>query len=125
MHAAEIAKVFLPKAATKNATLEAGAMNYVKGTEYNDYLKGRSDSQVASTMRAVTTTASTYIKKNEYGLPLYEYHEIWVAFKGKDGKCYMCAVYASYTYKGGGVYSTTPTWGADAPEEMACDNVMK
>jgi hypothetical protein len=125
MHAAEIAKVFLPKAATKNATLEAGAMNYVKGTDYNDYLKGRSDSQVASTMRAVTTTASTYIKKNEYGLPLYEYHEIWVAFKGKDGNCYMCAVYASYTYKGGGVYSTTPTWGADAPEEMACDNVMK
>jgi hypothetical protein len=125
VHAAEIAKVFMPKAATKNATLEAGAINYVKGAEYAEYLKGRSDSPVLTPMRAVTTTASTYVKKNEFGLPLYEYHEIWVAYKGKDGKCYMCAVYASYTYKGGGTYATTPTWGADAPEEMACENVLK
>lgn len=125
VHAAEIAKVFLPKAVTKNATLEAGAMTYVKGTEYNEYLKRNSESMVATTVRAVTLTKEAYVKKNEWGLPLYEYHEMWVAYKGKDGKCYMCAVYASYTYKGGGVYATVPTWGADLPEEMACDNLMK
>lgn len=125
MHAAEIAKVFLPKAVTKNATLEAGAMTYLKGTEYTDYLTRNSESPVASTVRAVTTTKEAIVKKNEWGLPLYEYHEVWVAYKGKDGKCYMAAVYASYTYKGGGVYATVPTWGADLPEEMACDNMMK
>jgi hypothetical protein len=105
--------------------LEAGAINYVKGAEYTEYLTGRKDSPVASTFRAITATATPYVKKNEYGLPLYEYHELWVAFKGKDGKCYRCAVYASYTYKGGGTYATVPTWGGDAPEEMACDNVLK
>jgi hypothetical protein len=125
LNAEKIAKVFLPKAASKNATLEAGAINYVKGAEYTEYLTGRKDSPVASTFRAITATATPYVKKNEYGLPLYEYHELWVAFKGKDGKCYRCAVYASYTYKGGGTYATVPTWGADAPEEMACDNVLK
>lgn len=126
MHAAEIAKVMMPKAATKNATLEAGAMKYVKGEEYNDYLKNRTgDSEVATPLRAVCTTNSPYVDKNEYGIPNYKYHEIWVAYKGKDGKCYLTAVYASYTYMGGGTYATTPTWGADAPDEMACENVNK
>lgn len=126
VHAEEIAKVFMPAAAMKNATLENGAMNYVKGAEYNDYLKNNSgDSEVASTFRAVCVSKVPYVKKNEYGIPLYEYHEIWVAYKGKDGKCYLTAVYASYTYKGGGTYETTPIWGADAPDEMACENVSK
>lgn len=126
IHDAEIALVFLPKAVTKNATLEQAALNYVKGTEYNDYLKNDlSESPVASTLRVVTLTKEPWVKKNEYGLPLYQYHELWVAYKGQDGRCYMCAVYASYTYKGGGTYAGTPTWGADSPEEMACGNVMK
>lgn len=126
IHAEEIAKVKMPKAEMKNATLEAGAMKYVKGEEYNDYLKNRTgDSEVATPLRAVCTTASPYVDKNEYGIPNYKYHEIWVAYKGKDGKCYLAAVYASYTYMGGGTYATTPTWGADAPDEMACENVNK
>lgn len=126
VHAAEIAKVFLPKSSTKNATLEQGAITYVKGTDYNDYLKNDlGESGVASTFKAITVTSQPWVKKNEYGLPLYQYHEMWVSYKGLDGKCYMCAVYASYTYKGGGTYATQPTWGADAPEEMACDNVLK
>lgn len=50
---------------------------------------------------------------------------MWVSFKAKDGKCYMAAVYASYTYKGGGTYANEPTWGADRPEEMACENASK
>ncbi len=126
VYAEKIAKVFMPKAVTKNATLETGAMAYVKGQEYNDYLKNRvKESEVATTLRAVTLTKEPYVKKNEYGIPLYQYHEMWVAYKGKDGKCYLTAVYASYTYKGGGTYATVPTWGADAPDEMACENVNK
>jgi len=126
VHAEKIAKVFLPKAATKNTTLEQGAMNYVKGTEYAEYLKDNlGESAVASTVRAVTLTTQPYVKKNEYGIPKYQYHELWVAYKGVDGKCYMTAVYASYTYKGGGVYASQPTWGADAPEEMSCLNLNK
>lgn len=125
LYVEKIAKVVLPKAGSKNATLEAGAITYVKGAEYTEYLIGRKDSPIASTFRAITATATPYVKKNEYGLPLYEYHELWVAFKGKDGKCYRCAVYASYTYKGGGTYATVPTWSGDAPEEMSCLNVLK
>lgn len=125
VHAEKIAKVFLPKAVTSNPTLEEGAKKYIKGTEFAEYLKGRGDSPVASTVKAVTITREPYVKKNEYDLPLYQYHEFWVSYKGIDGKCYMTAVYASYTYKGGGTYATVPTWGADAPEEMACGNAAK
>ncbi|MGV3630712.1 MAG: hypothetical protein ACO1O6_05885 [Bacteroidota bacterium] len=125
VHAEKIAKVFLPKAVTSNPTMEEGAKKYVKGVEFAEYLKGRGDSPVASTVKAVTLTREPYVKKNEYDLPVYQYHEFWVSYKGTDGKCYMTAVYASYTYKGGGTYATVPTWGADAPEEMSCANVSK
>ena len=125
MHAEKIAKVFLPKAVTSNPTLEEGAKKYLKGAEYAEYLKSRGDSPVASTVKAVTLTREPWVKKNEFDLPVYQYHEVWVSFKGTDGKCYMTAVYASYTYKGGGTYATVPTWGADAPEEMSCANVSK
>ncbi|MCE3297333.1 MAG: hypothetical protein K0R65_3047 [Crocinitomicaceae bacterium] len=125
MHAEQIAKVFLPKAVTSNPTMEENAKKYVKGAEFAEYLKGRGDSPVASTVKAVTLTREPYVKKNEYDLPVYQYHEFWVSYKGTDGKCYMTAVYASYTYKGGGTYASVPTWGADAPEEMSCLNMSK
>ncbi|MES2587894.1 MAG: hypothetical protein V4622_02870 [Bacteroidota bacterium] len=125
IHADKIAKVFLPKAVTVNAKLEEGAKAYIKGTEFADYLKGRGDGAVASTVKAVTLTKEQIVVKNDFDLPKYQYHEIWVSYKGADGKCYMTAVYASYTYKGGGTYATVPTWGADAPEEMSCLNVSK
>lgn len=126
VHAEKIAKVFLPKAVTSNPNLEQGALNYIKGTEYNEYLKNNtSTSQVASVVKAITLTKEPYVKKNDYGIPLYQYHELWVSYKGKDGKCYITAVYASYTYKGGGVYASTPTWGADYPQEMGCQNLGK
>lgn len=123
LHKEEIAKVFLPKAVTKNSTLEQGAINYIKGEEYSEYVGA--EESVASTYRAVTLTVEPLVVKNEYDLPKWQYHEMWVSYKGKDGKCYRVAVYASYTYKGGGVYASTPTWGADAPQEMACENVNK
>ena len=126
VHAEKIAKVFLPKAVTVNTKLEDGAKAYIKGAEFAEYLKGYSSKGgVASTVKAVTLTKEPYVKKNDYDLPLYQYHEIWVSYKGTDGKCYMTAVYASYTYKGGGTYATIPTWGADNPEEMSCLNVSK
>jgi hypothetical protein len=126
LHAEKIAKVFLPKAVRQNANLESGAKKYIMSTEYIDYFKGETDATgISSTMRAVTVTSQPYVRKNEFGIPTYQYEEIWVAFKGADGKCYMAAVYANYTYKGGGTFATTPTWGADSPEEMACGNVNK
>jgi hypothetical protein len=123
-HAAAIAKVFMPKAGGKDATLEAGALAYVKGAEYGEYIAS-SDIKVASTVRVVTVSADYRVHKNDYGLPLYQYKEFAVAFKGADGKCYIASVYANYTYKGGGTYATVPDWGANRPDEMACANVSK
>jgi hypothetical protein len=126
MYADKIAKVFLPKAVTSNPKLEEGAKAYVKGAEFANYLKENAGmSAVASTVKAVTLTKEPYVSKNEFGIPNYEYHELWVSYKGTDGKCYRTAVYASYTYKGAGTYATIPTWGADRPEEMSCLNVSK
>lgn len=125
VHAEEIAKVFLPKAATKNSSLEAGAIAYIKGSKYAEYIKGLEYAPVSSTVRAVTLTTAPYVHKNDYGIPLYQYHELAVAFKTSDGKCWYAMVYANYTYKGGGTYETVPNWGADEPEEMACGNIMK
>jgi hypothetical protein len=125
MWAAEIAKVFMPKAATKNASLEAGAIAYVKGEEFKENFLIPNDITLSSTLRTVTLTIEPLVEKNEWDLPKWQYHEVWVAFKDSEGKCYRVPVYASYTYKGGGTYATVPIWGADSPEEMACDNVMK
>lgn len=126
VHAEEIAKVFMPKAATKNATMEAGAMKYIKGEEYGNYLKNSVGiSAVSSTIRAVSLSGTYMVHKNEFGIPEYQYKEYCVAYKDVEGKCYKVAVYASYTYKGGGVYDTIPNWSADSPEELSCDNVNK
>lgn len=126
LYAEKIAKVFLPKAVTSNPKLEEGAKAYIKGAEYANYLNDNLKmSAVASTVKAVTLTKEPYVKKNEFGIPTYEYHELCVSYKGVDGKCYKAYVYASYTYKGAGTYATVPTWGADRPEEMSCLNVSK
>jgi hypothetical protein len=85
------------------------------------YIKGE---DVGTVSRAVTFHDDYKVVKLDNGIPKYQFKEITMATK-KDGKCYRVSVYASYTYKGGGTYSTTPTWGYDKPEEMACDNVNK
>ena len=113
LHKEKIAKVFMPKAVGKNASLEQSAMAYVK-TE-----------SLGTAIRAVNIDADYRVAKNDVGIPKYQFKEFVVAYKDKDGKCFMVSVYASYTYKGGGTYSTAPTWGHDYPQEMACENVNK
>lgn len=108
----KIAKVVMPKSTVKNASLEQSAIAYIKGED------------VGTPSRAVTIHADHKVVKLNNGIPKYQFKEIVVATK-KDGKCYKVSVYASYTYKGGGTYATTPTWGYDKPEEMACENVNK
>jgi hypothetical protein len=123
-HKAAIAKVMMPKAVNKNPTLEKGAMDYIKSDEFTEYVKS-SVGEIASATRSVMLTKDTKVAKNDIGIPKYEFHEFVVAFKGKDGKCYKTFVYASYTYKGGGTFAKEPTFSADFPTEMACENVNK
>lgn len=119
------AKVFLPKAVTSSG-LESGAKTYISGAEYKAYLVDNlGKSPVTSTLKAVCVSADYHVVKNDLGIPKYQYKEFWVAYKGTDGKCYMAAVYANYTYKGGGTFTTIPNWQADGPERMACENVNK
>lgn len=121
-HAAKIAKVFLPEVRAKNSSIEAGAKKYVMSSDFAKYADERAP---ASTVRTSMQTPDHRVVKNELGLPKYQYHECWVSYKGKDGKCYAVAVYANYTYKGGGTYATVANWGHDRPVEMACENVSK
>jgi hypothetical protein len=125
VHAAEIAKVFVPKAVSKNATVETGASNYVKGAEFAEFIGSDEGEHPATVLRTSLVTAEPIVEKNEFGIPKWQYHEIHVAYKAKNGKCYVVPVYASYQYKGGGTYGTVPTWGADYADEMACGNVSK
>jgi hypothetical protein len=126
LHQEKIDKEFMPKAVSSNSSLQQGAMKYIKGTEMNTYVTERLDRKpVASTIKAHVVTTKPYIKKNEYDLPKYKYHEIWVAFKDTDGKCYKALVYATYQYTGGGTYESVPTYSADKPIEMNCANVNK
>jgi hypothetical protein len=99
-------------------------MVYIKDVEFAEYV-GDGDEKPVTTLRAVTVTVEPIVSHNEFGIPKWQYHEIWVAYKGKTGKCYRVPVYATYTYKGGGTYATVPNWSADSPEEMACGNVTK
>lgn len=122
--AAEKAKsVFMPKAATQNSGLEAGAKKYIKGQEYADYLDRLDKNAVASTIRAVSVNKGYFVHKNDYDIPEYQYKEIVVAYKDSKGICHKATVYANYTYKGGGTYSTVANWGADSPTQIACENV--
>jgi hypothetical protein len=123
VHAEEIAKVFLPKAVTKNASVEAGASTYVKGAEFAEF--AGAEEAAVTVLRTVTVTAEPIVETNEFGIPKWQYHEVWVAYKAKNGRCYMVPTYATYQYKGGGTYGTVPTWGADYPDELACGNVSK
>ena len=121
---AERAKlVYMPKPATQNSNLESKAIAYIKGQEYADYLLEIDKSAVVSTLRAVSVFKDYYIRKNDLNIPLYKHKEIVVAYKDADGICQMASVYATYNYEGGGVYTSSPIWGADAPEQIACENV--
>jgi len=126
LHQDRIAKEFLPKSVGTNGSIQAGAMKYVKGEEMKNYLTNRlSRKAVSSTLKAHMATTKPYIKKNDYDLPKYKYHKVWVAFKDTEGKCFKVMVYATYQYMGGGTYESTPTYSADKPIEMACSNVNK
>jgi hypothetical protein len=113
LHKEKIAKVFLGKAASKNPTIEKGAMDFVKSEG------------LGTAVRAVTVDNDYQVAKNDVGIPKWQYREMEVAYKDKDGKCFKVTVYASYTYKGGGTYATVPTYGRDSEKEMACENVNK
>lgn len=128
---AERAKlVEMPKAVTKSPNLESQAINYIlKGQAFKNYLSSthgdaRKGNPVSS-LRAVSLHSQAQVKKNSLGVPLYQYKEIVVAYKDSDGLCQIVSVYAEYTYKGGGVYASEPTWSADAPIQIACENVNK
>jgi hypothetical protein len=113
LHKEKIAKVFLGKAASKNPTIEKGAMDFVKSEG------------LGTAVRAVTVDNDYQVAKNDVGIPKWQYREMEVAYKDKDGKCFKVTVYASYTYKGGGTFATVPTYGRDGAKEMACENVNK
>lgn len=126
MHAEEIAKVFMPKAGSKNASLESGAVSYVKGAKFKTHLEYNDHTHsVASTSRVVTVSEGVKVVKNDAGIPVYKYYELSVAYKGSDAKCYLVTVYVQYEYMGGGTYSNTGKWSSENPEEMACANVNK
>lgn len=126
VHAEKIRKEFLPKAVASNSTLTSGATKYITGQEMKTYItENLGLSPVASVLKSNLTTEKPEVVKNEYDIPKYKYHVIWVAFKDTDGKCFKAPVYATYKYLGGGTYETSPTYSADAPIEMACENVNK
>lgn len=126
VHAEKIRKEFLPKAVASNSTLTSGATKYITGQEMKTYLTEKLGmSPVESVLKANLTTEKPVIVKNEFDIPKYKHHVIWVAYKDSEGKCFKAPVYATYFYSGGGSYETTPTYGADEPIEMACENVSK
>lgn len=122
-HATEIATVFLPKAVAKNPTLEQSAANFLKSDEYPTWRTA--EYQAVTTYKTVLVTSQPEVEKNDLGIPKYKYHEIWVSFKAKNGKCYMAPVFAKYEYMGGGVYATTPKYMPGLEKEMAAANVLK
>lgn len=126
VHAEKIRSEFLPKAVATNANLSSGATKYITGQEMKTYITEKLGlSPVATVLKANVTTEKPEIVKNEFDIPKYKYHVIWVAYKDTEGKCYKAPVYATYNYLGGGSYETSATYSADAPIEMACENVNK
>lgn len=122
-HAAEIARVFMPKDEGQNTTLEAGATAEIKSADFASYLKGKNMATVATTMRVVSEFSDWGIKKNDYGTPERMFQFFSVAYKGSDGKCYLGRVVANRNYLGGGTYDDKVVYGFLEPVEMACENV--
>lgn len=123
LHAAEIAKVFLPKPAASNPSLEASAMAFIKSDGWEK--EKSTKNKPITTYKACTVTAQPEVDKNDFGIPKWKYHEIWVSYKAQDGKSYKAQVFASYTYLGGGTYESKPIFTVGYVEEMAAANVMK
>ena len=128
---AERAKlVEMPKAVTKSPALESQAINYIlKGQAFKNYLASThgdaKKGNPVSSIKAVSLHSQPQVKKNALGVPVYQFKEIVVAYKDTDGLCQIVSVYAEYEYKGGGTYSSEPRWAADAPIQIACENVNK
>lgn len=128
---AERAKlVEMPKAVAKSTSLESQAVNFIlKGESFRNYLAStHGDNKKGKPVSSIKTAllhSQCVVKKNALDIPLYQYKEIVVAYKDEDGLCQIVSVYAEYTYKGGGVYASEPTFSSDAPIQIACENINK
>jgi len=111
---ARIDKVRLGKRAMSNAT-------------YEGMLLKHATKDGEKVLRAVITSSTWQVRKNEFDLPKYKYLAIDLAVK-KDGKCYLLtggSVFKDYT--GGGTYGGIQPYypGFGSREEMNCNNVNK
>lgn len=75
-------------------------------------------------VRAVVTSSTWYVKKNDFGYPLYKSLGVDIVVK-KEGKCYLAYGQIRKTYEGGGQYGGEffNYWGIQ--EEMNCANINK
>lgn len=67
-----------------------------------------------------------YIHKNALDIPEYKVtaKPVWVAFKGRDGKCYFTKEYFTRQYEGGGKYGPLEQAATSASNtQIACENI--
>jgi hypothetical protein len=75
-------------------------------------------------LRVVVTSSTWYVKKNDFGYPLYKTLGVDIVVK-KEGKCYLAYGQIKKTYEGGGKYGGEffKYWAIQ--EEMNCANINK
>lgn len=83
-------------------------------------------SSKGTVLRVVILTSGWTVSKNKYNsIPKYMFHDVSLAIKKADGKCYRKSAQVKKDYLGGGRYGKMFVKEWDNEDEMNCANVNK